>query len=106
MQAADPPTPTPEARQRRKARIKTEVLRETPYVLAGERFLATMGKRGVIIQHPRWSLIGSGKTLAAAERDLVANAGIVMRVYGRKPASSLDYEARKMYHFALRIAYE
>jgi hypothetical protein len=74
------------------------------YRIGGETFIVHATKTRVRILHPRWSLIGAGKTFAAAERDLVNNAGIVVRVYGRMPASTVDYEALRMYHFALRIA--
>ncbi len=74
------------------------------YRIAGETFAVHATKRRVRILHPRWSLIGTGSTFAAAEQDLRDNAGIVVRVYGRMAANSLDYDATRMYHFALRIA--
>jgi hypothetical protein len=48
--------------------------------------------------------MGVGGTLAAAERDLLENAEIVTRVYGKMSPSTLDHEALRMYHFALRVA--
>lgn len=74
------------------------------YRIAGESFTVHATKKRVRILHPRWSLIGTGSTFAKAEQDLRENAGIVVRVYGRMAANTLDYDATRMYHFALRIA--
>lgn len=73
-------------------------------VLGGETFTVKTTSRRVRIVHPRWSLIGVGGSFSAALRDLLENAGIVVRVYGKMPRNTMDDEALKMYRFAQSIA--
>ena len=73
-------------------------------VLVGETFTVKTTSRRVRIVHPKWSLIGVGGSFSAALRDLLENAGIVVRVYGKMPRNTMDDEAFKMYRFAQSIS--
>ncbi len=74
------------------------------YRIAGEMFYVEVKSRRTYIRHPRWSLMGAGKDLQAAERALFDEAAMVVRVYQQISARDLDEEAEKMLNFARRIA--
>jgi hypothetical protein len=89
-------------------KIKLKRIKRTSHIaqyrIAGEMFYVEVRQRKYFMTHPAWSLMGAGKDLEAAEKDLFKNAGIVTRVYGRMDPRTMDDEAQKMYAFALRIA--
>jgi len=97
--------PKPVGRPRPKSQVK---IKRRPviahYRIAGEVFSLEVRRGRVFITHPRWSLMGVGKTLAQADKALRNEAGVVARVYGEMPANTLDVEALRLYHFALRIS--
>lgn len=74
------------------------------YRIAGEMFYVEVKGRRTYLRHPRWSLMGAGKTLANAEVALLDEAGLVVRVFGNMAAAELDEEAERMLNFARRIA--
>lgn len=74
------------------------------YRIAGEMFYVELKSRRTYLRHPRWSLMGAGKTLAEAEVALLEEAGLVVRVFGKMAAAELDEEAERMLNFARRIA--
>jgi hypothetical protein len=74
------------------------------YRIAGEMFYVEVKSRRTYLQHPRWSLMGAGRSLADAEVALLKEAGLVVRVFQKIPAAELDEEAERMLNFARRIA--
>ncbi|MFI5201617.1 MAG: hypothetical protein ACHQNE_04475 [Candidatus Kapaibacterium sp.] len=67
--------------------------------ILGEPLLLTThaGKR--VLKHPKWSLTGTGKSLAEAQTALFEEAMDIADYYCRKPDELLDAEARKLKHF-------
>lgn len=74
------------------------------YRIAGELFYVEVKNRRTYLRHPKWSLMGAGRTLANAEVALLEEAGLVVRVFGKIPPAQLDEEAEDMLNFARRIA--
>lgn len=103
-----PPTATEPVRRPvgRPRRIKTTKLAEIPVRVGGEPFLMRALKRRVLLTHERWSLIGAGPTLGAAEIALRREAAAIVRVYGAIPPETLDADAAALLVFALRVAAE
>lgn len=92
----------------RRERVRLPKIKRTDHIaqyrIAGEMFYVEVKSRRTYLRHPRWSLMGAGKTLAAAEVALLEEAGLVVRVFGKMPAAELDEEAERMLNFARRIA--
>lgn len=74
------------------------------YRIAGETFLLRRQGRKFVIKHPLWSLMGTGKTVLAAELDLRDEAKDVAHMLGSKAPATLSQRARDLYAFALRIS--
>jgi len=74
------------------------------YRIAGEMFYVEVEGEETYLRHPRWSLMGAGKSLADAEVALLEEAGLVTRVFGGMSPAELDEEAERMLNFARRIA--
>lgn len=74
------------------------------YRIAGEMFYVEVEGEETYLRHPRWSLMGAGKSLADAEVALLEEAGLVARVFGAMSPGELDEEAERMLNFARRIA--
>ena len=107
MPFSNPPAsvvdPSLRGSKRRLIRIKT-IPPRAKCRIGGETFFVEVERRRVYLKHPHWSLMGVGRTLLEAERALRDEAGMVVRVYGRKSPTALDYDALRLYHFALNIA--
>jgi hypothetical protein len=98
----------PAVKAEKAKKVKRPKIKSTGYIaqyrIAGEMFYVEIKSRRIFIRHPKWSLMGAGKDLEAAELALLDEAGIVVRVYDQIPARDLDEEAEKMLNFARRIA--
>ena len=70
--------------------------------LLGESFEVESDDGVVVIQHPRWSLIGSGTTVLEAEADLLSCAREVAPLYVGVPLDSLSIEALEFRDFLIR----
>jgi hypothetical protein len=97
----------PAVKAKKVKKVKRPKIKSTDYVaqyrIAGEMFYVEVKSRRIYIRHPRWSLMGAGKDLKAAELALLDEAGMVVRVYEQIPARDLDGEAEKMLNFARRL---
>jgi len=100
----DTPVETVPAALPRKSKIKIRWEPEARVAISGEIFLVGRRGKGVRIHHPRWSLMGAGKTFRDAEIALRHEASIVVRVYGSMSPAALDDEAAKQFAYAIRIA--
>ena len=65
----------------------------------GEPFYVEHEGDEVYIVHDRWSLLGSGDSLAAAYKDLLFEASEVAPVYTATPPSKLDAEGARLAKF-------
>jgi hypothetical protein len=82
-----------------------KVVYELPRLqVKGETFYIERDRGTYYIRHPRWSLLGKGKTVALAYKDLLAEAVEVRGVYRKIGLANLDQDAHEMYRFILRIA--
>ena len=72
--------------------------------IAGERFFIERDEGVTYIRHPRWSLMGAGDSIVAAEKDLRSEAQELAEVMSGMQAHTLDPEAVQLYRFVLRIA--
>ena len=71
---------------------------------ARERFFIEIEEGSVYIRHPRWSLMGAGDSIIAAEKDLRSEARELAEVMSDMPLHSLDLEAYQLYRFVLHLA--
>lgn len=71
--------------------------------IAGEGFFVETDGPTVYLRHPRWSLLGAGRSLFEAERDLRSEAAELAQVMSDMPLRELDYDALQLFHFVLRI---
>lgn len=69
--------------------------------VAGEPFFVEHDGDTYSIVHDRWSLLGSGDSLAAAYKDLLHMAEVLAPVYGRTPPGKLDAEGTRLAKFLL-----
>lgn len=99
---------TPPATVKQREKAKRPKIRRTDHVaryrIAGELFYVEVKSRRTYLRHPRWSLMGAGRTLRDAEVALLDEARLVVRVFQKIPAAELDEEAERMLNFARRIA--
>ena len=72
--------------------------------IAGERFFIEIEEDVVYVRHPRWSLMGAGDSIVAAEKELRSEARELAEVMSGIPPHTLDPEAFQLYRFVLRIA--
>lgn len=68
-----------------------------------EPFFVERDENVYYIRHEKWSLLGSGDSLAAAYKDLFDEAVEVAPVYTNTPLSHLDYEGTRLARFLLRF---
>lgn len=74
-------------------------------IIAGEAFWLEPdedSEGGVVIRHPKWSLLGCGRTGIEAEIDLLAEAADLVPVFVHAPLTSLDAEALRLREFIIR----
>lgn len=71
--------------------------------IAGEPFHMAYTERKVILNHERWSLTGSGKTLLEAEKKIIAEAKQLAQVFLDIPLTSLDTNAKELREFLLKL---
>lgn len=74
-----------------------------PYQFHGERFDLEIDDGVLSLRHPRWSLMGTGKTLIEAETDLLDEAREVAHAMLELPIATLSFEAFRLREFLLRI---
>jgi hypothetical protein len=70
--------------------------------ILGETFLLEPSEAGVAISHPRWSLLGEGPSVLAAEADLFQEAADLAPVFLHAPLASLDKEALLLREFIIK----
>lgn len=71
--------------------------------VAGEEFDVEKEGDEYVLTHPRWSLLGMGRTLVEAEIDLIKGAREISPHYVGKSLSSLSRDAFMMRDFLLRV---
>lgn len=71
--------------------------------VAGETFYIERQEARIFLRHDQWSLVGEGRTLLEAERDLIAEAKDVAAILLDKPPASLSPEAVELQKFLPRI---
>ena len=77
----------------------------TPRIRVGrEVFFLEVEDGTYYLRHPAWSLMGSGDSPLAAEKDLRVEAEELAEVMADMPLGSLDYQALKLYRFVLSIS--
>lgn len=69
--------------------------------IRGEPFFVEHEGEIYYIVHDRWSLMGSGDTLAEAYKHLLQMAAVLAPVYGRTPPNRLDAEGTRLTRFLL-----
>jgi len=70
--------------------------------IRGEPFFVERDNGTYYIRHPRWSLLGVGDSLGAAQRSLLEEASqLAMVMQGMSPAT-MDLEARRLLRYVLR----
>lgn len=94
-------------------RISTIPLREAatsladsvglPYPVAGEPFYVEIEDGFYYIRHERWSLMGMGKTLPEAERDLLSEASDLREVLASPSPTPMDAELSRLAAFLHRL---
>jgi hypothetical protein len=72
-------------------------------VFRGELFQVVVEDGQVFLEHPVWSLLGSGSSLAAAEFDLESEALDLADVMRDMPETALSPEACRLREFVLRL---
>lgn len=80
-----------------------KALKEFPYFIGDEEFVAELFKGEVIINHPIWSLQGSGATLLDAEISLRQEAQDVSGFYLNHPVEKMSPESINFIRFLARI---
>lgn len=74
-----------------------------PYRFRGEPFELEIDDGIFSLRHPRWSLMGTGKTLLETETDLLDEAREVAHAMLELPIKTLSFEAFRLREFLLRI---
>lgn len=79
---------------------------ESPSEVAvyGERFSISEDAGCIILTHPKWSLLGSGRTQTEAYADLIAEARDLAAELRDDDVSSLSPQAQRLREFVLRIS--
>lgn len=72
--------------------------------IGGERFFIEEAAGVFYIRHDRWSLLGSGDSVFAAYKDLLAEARDLAHVLSSLPRGGFDLDALELYRFVLRLA--
>ena len=73
------------------------------YQLLGEPFDLEIDHGVFSLRHPRWSLMGTGKTLLESEIDLLDEARDIAHAMLDLPIATLSFEAFRLREFLLRI---
>ena len=72
----------------------------------GERFLVDRDPDlGVVLQHPRWSLLGYGKTLREAERLLLERAQELGAIMAHDFPFDLDDDGMRLRDYVIQLRY-
>lgn len=71
--------------------------------IEGQRFIVEPEGDVIYIRHPRWSLVGFGDSLAAAERNMRDEAAAVAKVWFDMSPASMDHEALKLRDFLVKL---
>lgn len=71
--------------------------------IAGEPFYLEKEDDLIYIRHERWSLIGCGESLVAAEQDLLQEARDLFPIYTSMPVSKMDHEAARLRDFLFSV---
>ena len=75
----------------------------SPFEVAGEPFYVEVEDGFYYIRHDRWSLVGMGKTLAEAERDLLSEAADLREVLASPSPVPMDAELERLTTFVQRL---
>lgn len=78
--------------------VATHAVR-SPFEVAGEPFYVEVENGFYYIRHDRWSLVGMGKTLAEAERDLLSEAADLREVLSSPSPLPMDDELGRLAAF-------
>jgi hypothetical protein len=81
----------------------TEPAAGSVYEVAGEPFYVEMEDGFFYIRHERWSLVGMGKTLSEAERDLLSEASDLRDALAVPSTVPLDAELSRLAAFVHRL---
>lgn len=73
------------------------------YPIAREPFYIEVEADIFYVRHPRWSLVGSGRSILEAKEDLLAEGREVAEVILSLPVDSLDTEMLALREFLFRI---
>ncbi len=76
---------------------------EFPHIVYGEPFQATLAYGIFSLRHARWSVMGEGSNLLAAEEALLHEARIDVEVFLDIPIEQLSVDALAYRKFLLRI---
>ena len=71
----------------------------------GEIFNYENQKEGILIFHPKWSLLGYGENMFQAQKDLIDNMKIIADDYIGEPYSNLTKDARDLKDYLISILY-
>jgi hypothetical protein len=71
----------------------------SPFEVAGEPFYVEVADGFYYIRHNRWSLVGMGKTLTEAERDLLDEAADLREVLASTSSLPMDAELGRLAAF-------
>ena len=71
--------------------------------ILGQKFSVEEQNGEKILTHPKWSLTGSGMTLADAQRSLLDEANDIAVVYLKTPDADLTSEALQLKHFLAEL---
>ncbi|MFL5541386.1 MAG: hypothetical protein ACJ8J0_20530 [Longimicrobiaceae bacterium] len=71
----------------------------SPFEVADEAFYVEVEDSFYYIRHNRWSLVGMGKTLTEAKRDLLAEAADLRKVLASTSSLPMDAELERLAAF-------
>lgn len=98
-------TPPPEGAEPQGPTTKPKLIRQPgrPIIrVSGEPFHVEHEADVYYLVHDKWSLMGSGRSLAAAYKDLLFEASEVAPIYTATPESKLNAEGARLAKFLLR----
>jgi hypothetical protein len=75
----------------------------SPLLVAGEPFYGEIEDGVYSIRHERWSLVGMGKTVPEAERDLLSEASDLRDVLASPSPVPMDAELSRLAAFQRRV---
>lgn len=73
------------------------------YIISGEIFQIVEDDKEIFLLHPRWSLIGRGRNIAAAVLNLYSEAELISDAYTQESEEMLSEEARNLTEFLNKI---